>query len=543
MKEGYRPRPLRLKNWRMIRTIVRELIPRNPKLDRPLVQTCCFFERDNNPSSLQAERSNHQSPIHGPYQQNGMDEGTTIEPINGGESSGDVVIYVPHVERLDEIPYYHPRVQALAFLYNYSGKCPEVIDEVADTSSEQEGGTGLLSIYSAPFPAQPERSSQPRSITHQESARPKHDERLQRTFNNLLNTIHRHGTGCLQGYTKRVHHDLVIPQRRFQNTYTRTKVKYASHVAQNWREVTDPTKHVFEDLGIAAWLMELWRDMYGIDPEATRETKFDQAKQVGFEGFVDAGCGNGLLVALLLWEDYEGWGFDVRRRKSWALFEEDSRVVGKLKERIMVPAVFSRQNKARTPSETHDGKGEGVLVHDGIFPAGKFIISNHADELTPWTPLMAYISHDAPFLAIPCCSHDLSGMRTRFPPQKPKKDSPEGEKANPSPSAYQTLCDYTERLSIDIGYDTYREYLRIPSTRNVGILGVPQTFQWKSKSASDAASPSKEPTDSSQSIDEGIDFVRGIVETELKTRGINEASSAWLGRAEKLSTMKGELGH
>lgn len=51
----------------------------------------------------------------------------------------------------------------------------------------------------------------------------------------------------------------------------------------SWRESTDATKHVFEDVAIAAWLILLWRDMYadcGGRPPG---------------GFVDVGCGNGLL--------------------------------------------------------------------------------------------------------------------------------------------------------------------------------------------------------------------------------------------------------
>ena len=39
------------------------------------------------------------------------------------------------------------------------------------------------------------------------------------------------------------------------------------------------------------------------------------------------------------------------------------------------------------------------------------------------------------------------------------------------PSAYSSLCDWVSHLSIEVGYVVEREMLRIPSTRNVGIIG------------------------------------------------------------------------
>ncbi|KAK7750450.1 tRNA(Ser) Um(44) 2'-O-methyltransferase [Diatrype stigma] len=46
-----------------------------------------------------------------------------------------------------------------------------------------------------------------------------------------------------------------------ENTYATLKKKYARHLLETWAEVTDPTKHIFEDLSIAAFLIELWRQI------------------------------------------------------------------------------------------------------------------------------------------------------------------------------------------------------------------------------------------------------------------------------------------
>ncbi|KAJ8130298.1 hypothetical protein O1611_g3330 [Lasiodiplodia mahajangana] len=250
-----------------------------------------------------------------------------------------------------------------------------------------------------------------------------------------------------KGYVKRVHHDTIIPQATVQSTYTRLKKKYARKLIEEWVEVTDPTKHCFEDLGIAAFLIELWAEMYRDSP---------------FPGFVDIGCGNGLLVHILRQEGYSGWGFDARRRKSWDKFadridpassEETNR---SLRQLVLLPAILQDQ----TQQDTHDG-GIAQLTHDGVFPRGTFIISNHADELTPWTPVLATIS-DCPFIMIPCCSHDLSGARFRAAAPKDK---------GKSSSAYSSLVEWVKQIAHDCGWTVETEMLRIPSTRNTGIIG------------------------------------------------------------------------
>lgn len=56
---------------------------------------------------------------------------------------------------------------------------------------------------------------------------------------------------------------------------------------KDWKENTDPAKHVWEDVAIAAWLIVLWRGMYGLNEEGQGRGPPG--------GFVDVGCGNGLL--------------------------------------------------------------------------------------------------------------------------------------------------------------------------------------------------------------------------------------------------------
>lgn len=373
-------------NLAIQRRLVRTLVPRNTKRDAPLDQTCIFYQS-------QARESD--------------------DPIN------TLVIYVPHIQAIEETPFYHPKVQGIAHLHEW----------------DPATSTGKLYVYFLPFPG----------YSHLEN-------KLQRIAYHLLELLHKHGQGTMTGYVKRVHHDLVVSRPRFQDRYAEFKIKYAKRLIDTWSEQTDPTKHVFEDLGIAAFLIELWSDMY-------------KAKNEPFPGFVDIGCGNGLLVHILNLEGYAGWGFDARSRKSWDQYKlpnNSTQSGSSLEQRLLLPHLIA--------DATEDISSDVLAatdVHDGKFPQGTFIISNHADELTPWTPLLAAAS-SCPFISIPCCSHDLGGDKFRAHPPRDKS------KGN---STYASLVDWVARIAEDSAWTTETEMLRIPSSRNAALIGRIRTSQ------------------------------------------------------------------
>ncbi|KAK8099366.1 uncharacterized protein PG998_012607 [Apiospora kogelbergensis] len=335
------------------------------------------------------------------------------------DSEQHMVVYIPHVSSPIEMPFYHPAVRGVAFLHEWN----------------RSENTGRVSTHYCFFD-DVERAP-----------------KLVRTAFHLLSTLHKHGQGTTTGYVKRVHHDVVVPQITMQNTYAKLKEKYARKLIGTWAEVTDPTKHVFEDLGIAAFLIELWKQMY---------------QGTTFPGFVDIGCGNGLLVYLLRQEGYEGWGFDARKRKSWTNYNAkgettpDSEDLPCLREHVLLPSIITAKEDV-ADSLDHDESDIDVqkLLHDGRFPEGTFIISNHADELTPWTPILAAIS-DCPFMMIPCCSHNLTGAKYRAPVPK------DVDKSN---SAYASLVIWVSGIAADCGWEVETEMLRIPSTRNTALIG------------------------------------------------------------------------
>ncbi|CAI6264484.1 unnamed protein product [Periconia digitata] len=478
MKADHQPRLIpALAGYKLEWSVVRKLIPRNPKLDEALLQTCHLYtstakitvrEKDGSTQTIDAERY--------------------------------LVIYLPHVSDPESIPFFHPKVRGVAILYTFQPKA----------SSNVSPGT--LSIYYDLFPERPL------------------DNRMSRTALKMLEIIHKHSKGRAQGYQKRVHHDLIIPQKTFQDTYAYLKGKYAQDMIGNWVEQTPPEKHVFEDLGIAAFLIELWNEMYG---QSTSETelasKIDETSlqdgdqdedaarakrqlkaQEHFPGFVDIGCGNGLLVYILNKEGWLGWGFDARRRKTWDTFEERYQL--NLKEMLLVPEVLKSEK-----NDDDDTESDSLPSHNGSFPTGTFIISNHADELTAWTPLLAYLS-ESPFIAIPCCSHNFGGTRFRAP-YHPQQFPNATAKAGKQPSAYNSLCSYVSYLTTQMSYVPEREFLRIPTTRNIAIIGRKR----------------KDEQQEAENEETKMNTVRALVEKEMGgDTSIEQVRLQWLKRGSGL---------
>eukprot|EP01125_Pyxidicula_operculata_P006146 TRINITY_DN2139_c0_g1_i8.p1 TRINITY_DN2139_c0_g1~~TRINITY_DN2139_c0_g1_i8.p1 ORF type:complete len:445 (-),score=110.57 TRINITY_DN2139_c0_g1_i8:267-1601(-) len=178
------------------------------------------------------------------------------------------------------------------------------------------------------------------------------------------------------GYEKRVHHDQIVDRDVFTAHYRRMKEKY-KHWAEEWKEKTDPQKFVFEDVGIAAFLISLW------------EQEQKQRNLTSKQTFVDLGCGNGFLVYILACEGYNGRGIDIENRKIWDKYPENV----KLEKSPIVP-------------------DEAEYEED-------WLIGNHSDELTPWIPLMCsrknikYKSLVQRYFVLPCCEWDFDKKYTK----------------------------------------------------------------------------------------------------------------------------------
>ncbi|KAI5298418.1 hypothetical protein KEM56_004080, partial [Ascosphaera pollenicola] len=493
------------------RTVLRKFIPRNPNLDPPMLQTCHFYE--SHPPSDNCKRRNC------------------------------LVVLRPHVTAPDDMPWYHPRLQALAFQYEYY-PTPKGVYKSS------------LSLHFLPFRV---------------SSSPDISSRLQRTLLSLLKTqarlcrkpLRTEGLRTNEAET-RTPKDNILPKHVVQNRYALLKEKYAPYLMKNWVESTEPEKHVFEDLGIAAFLCELWAKVYHAPGVGEGERRKDEWKRE-FPGFVDVACGNGVLVYILHQEGYPGWGFDARKRKTWSILPEDTQ--RRLREVIYIPkpfidAVVDPETPTPLLSRSED-------FFDGVFDKETFIISNHADELTLWTPLIGVISHPAspmPFLAIPCCSHSLSGARYRFPPPKQDKtkkqqENQESNPANGDPdanqpssgdlkalaaqrrqeradpgvgySAYASLTARLVEIATEVGYaDVEKTLLRIPSTRNIGVIGGMKGL---------AGTKSHDEDDIRDKVDE-------VVARECRREeGVGIAAKLWIGRAEGLQKpgvkLNGGSGH
>ncbi|KAF9983626.1 tRNA methyltransferase 44 [Mortierella antarctica] len=273
--------------------------------------------------------------------------------------------------------------------------------------------------------------------------------KMQYAFKELFKKLYKWGVNTTKGFTKsRIQHDVLVPKELYLSTYARMKDKYAQKWVQSWPEKTDPRKFVFEDIAIAAWLVALWEleRTNAASITATGEVAAEEGQgKVLSEGqtetekggmamkkqtFVDLGCGNGLLTHILNEEGHKGSGIDIAARKVWDVYGDST----KLEALTVIP------NKT-------------------VFDHVDWVIGNHADELAPWIPIIASRSKPlTKFVVIPCCFFDLNGSRYQFP-----KGAPEGK--------YKAYQDYICNIINTCGYDLEVEILRIPSTKNVALVG------------------------------------------------------------------------
>ncbi|KAJ7368995.1 hypothetical protein DFH08DRAFT_928974 [Mycena albidolilacea] len=352
--------------------------------------------------------------------------------LYGSDATADTLVLTPVIAPGGSLPYYHPAVAHLAFRH-ISASPPIIRIEVVPLSSEDPIDLG---------------------------------SRLYRTSLSLLDALHRYGWGALTNYKKRVHHDCVVPREPYQDLYLIMRERFKGLV-DTWVESTDPLKHVFEDIGIATFLILLWKDTY--PPPPASDVPPDEpwrawGRPAG--GFLDFGCGNGLLTHILLSCGYPGVGVDLRARTSWG--------------------TYSPHTQAHLRVDAFDPHVLATGAEPTLYTApGQFVIANHADELTPWAPLLATRAPASGFLSIPCCAWAFDA---RF--ERGKTVAVEGgekvggdelaalvESLNLGADAAAAASGYSQyriwlaQLHRHCGWEIECEVLRIPSTRNWALVG------------------------------------------------------------------------
>ncbi|KAF7294207.1 hypothetical protein HMN09_01149100 [Mycena chlorophos] len=351
-----------------------------------------------------------------PHRDAGIDQHCTLY---GVDDVPNTLVLTPILPESGSLPYYHPPVSHLAFRYL----------ETTPPSLRMEA------ILLAPD----ETPTDPNS-------------RIYRTGIALLDAIHRYGWGALTNYQKRVHHDQVVPREAYQDLYLIMRERFKGFV-DSWVETTDPLKHVFEDVGIATFLMVLWRETYPA-PTLTEPVPPDEpwrgwGRPPG--GFLDFGCGNGLLTHILISCGYTGCGVDLQKRQSWSTYPESTQQ-HLILDSFEPTVLRDPQNIFSTP--------------------GQFIIANHADELTPWTAVLATLTNSSGFLNIPCCPWVFDakyqrekGLGEPIPPEALNLGAGAG-----LASSYVQYRIWLAQLAQHCGWKVEFEMLRIPSTRNWAIV-------------------------------------------------------------------------
>ncbi|EYB91242.1 hypothetical protein Y032_0208g2067 [Ancylostoma ceylanicum] len=202
----------------------------------------------------------------------------------------------------------------------------------------------------------------------------------------------------------------------YSHRYKRIKEEYGRTLVENWTENTDPKKFVYEDCGIATYLLEFWR----------KRGRFPKK-------FADLGCGNGLLVHLLNKEGVNGIGIDVRKRKIWS---------EQLSGTPLIEAVVDPSQKENSIPNDVD-----------------YLIGNHTDELTPWLPVMA-ARRNCEFFVLPCCPFNFFGKYIARP----------GDVG----SQYDSFLRFTREICTRLGFIVEEDRLSIPSTKRLCfVCGIP----------------------------------------------------------------------
>ncbi|RDB18428.1 tRNA (uracil-O(2)-)-methyltransferase [Hypsizygus marmoreus] len=411
MTSEFPPSIPKLEGKHLTRVIHRKLLARRPGRDGSLEQYCSLYT----------------SEAHG----------DSTHP-----AFPDTLLLTPIVHEGGSLPYYHPAVSHLAFRYIPSSP-------------------PTLRIEVVPLPGTPIDLN----------------SRLYRTCLALLDTLDRYGWGALTNYKKRVHHDCLVPRETYQDLYLVMRERH-KHLVDTWQEVTDPLKHVFEDIGIATYLMLLWKDTYTTpSSEDTQEADSEEPwkswpRPPG--GFLDFGCGNGLLTHILVQEGYDGFGIDLRARTSWSHYPESTQA------HLHVYS-FDPSSSFSMPTAPD--------LANPYFKPSLFLIGNHADELTPYLPVLSTIHSFSGYLSIPCCawSFDAKYERTTTPlfplPVAPSNSDPKAEMSweafsetlnlggDGGKSSYSMYRVWLASLSVWCGWEVECEMLRIPSTRNWAIIG------------------------------------------------------------------------
>lgn len=219
---------------------------------------------------------------------------------------------------------------------------------------------------------------------------------------------------CAKLSTLSLYSDMV---NDYSTLYQELKARYWPKFSKNWEQLTNtnPEKFIHEDISIACYFILAWKFL-NIKP----------AK------FIDVGCGNGLLVYILNDLGYSGYGVDMRRRKIWEMFSQTNLV-----------------------EKTIEPKSD-------IFDDCDCIIGNHSDELSPWLPYLACkasnkLDKKCHVMLIPCCLFDFN---SKF------------ELKQKNESRYDTYLNYLEKIFVSFGLKVYRDKLRIPSTRNICLIGI-----------------------------------------------------------------------
>lgn len=209
--------------WTLNRKIRRKLLAKRPGRDDSMEQGCLFYSK---PTCIQSRN---------------QDKSKTSEVDGQSTRTDHLVILIPDVKSIDEIPYYHPELKRLAF--RYSSSSPDSDDDTISSVANHTLGPpnplditsqapstappaskvyGQISIHLLPFSEQASTwKTNPKDIPIEQLL----PNRLYRTCLHLSEIVNKHGKGKLVGYKKKGVHDVSPIERSSWKTLLCATVK------------------------------------------------------------------------------------------------------------------------------------------------------------------------------------------------------------------------------------------------------------------------------------------------------------------------------
>ncbi len=229
------------------------------------------------------------------------------------------------------------------------------------------------------------------------------------------------------------------PYSEYSILYNELKKKYSIYI-KNCIKKNGSHSIVFRDISIAAYLIIMWKN----------ETKNKQETQK----FINIGCGNGLLVYILVSEGYDGYGVNDKKKDIWNIYGQN---------------IILKEMTIQSSDE--------LLLRDC-----DWIICNNSNVMIPWILVMASrSSYRCKIFLLPYYFWDFDGKyifnKKHGNIKIEEKKTTVNINNDIRKGKYEIYLDYIETLGKICGFIMEKDKLRIPYGKSICFIGRSRNYE------------------------------------------------------------------